>query len=302
MPLCRLKPANSRQSCKFPKSVTGAIGAISARFLLHFGFPVLDIRSYNRAVFPPRTAAHQAFTLIELVVVIGIIVALTVLVAPAFTNIKRAADITSAAYTIKGALEQARNYALINNTYAWVGFFEEDGSTASNSPATAGIGRVVISTVASKDGTIVYKQPVASPATPMDSARLVRVTKLVRLDNVHLRTFPNGSGSGSDTFPNRPPIPGNLPDNAKIGDTSPPDSLRPFQHPIEGSSTTAQYTFSKVIEFSPRGECRVNNNNYTIRPLIEVGFQPVRGTVLDNNKNCAIQLTGFGGNIKIYQP
>ena len=267
-----------------------------------FRLPVLDLRSYNRAVFPPRSATRSAFTLIELVVVIGIIVVLTVLVAPAFTNIKRATDITSAAYTIKGVLEQARNYALTNNTYAWVGFFEEDGSIASNSPATAGMGRVVISAVASKDGTIAYKQPVVSPVTPMDSARLVRVTKLLRLDNVHLRTFPNGSGSGSDTFPTRPPIPGNLADNAKIGDTSPPDSLRPFQYPIEGSSTPAQYTFSKVIEFSPRGECRVNNNNYTVRPVIEVGFQPVRGAVLDNSKNCAVQLTGFGGNIKIYQP
>lgn len=252
-------------------------------------------------MFPPRSAARPAFTLIELVVVIGIIVVLMVLVAPAFTNIKRATDITSSAYTIKGMLEQARNYALINNTYAWVGFFEEDGSTPSNTPATAGIGRVVILTVASKDGTIAYKQPVVSPATAMDSARLIRVTKLVRLDNVHLRTFPNGNGSGGDTFLTRPPIPGNLTDNAKIGDTSPPDSLRPFQYSIEGSSTPAQYTFSKVIEFSPRGECRVNNNNYTIRPLIEVGLQSVRGTVLDDNKNCAVQLTGFGGNIKIYQ-
>jgi prepilin-type N-terminal cleavage/methylation domain-containing protein len=82
-----------------------------------FRLPVLDLRSYNRAVFPPRSAIRSAFTLIELVVVIGIIVVLTVLVAPAFTNIKRATDITSAAYTIKGVLEQARNYALINNTY-----------------------------------------------------------------------------------------------------------------------------------------------------------------------------------------
>lgn len=266
------------------------------------GFPIFDTRSYNRAVFPPRTTPRQGFTLIELVVVIGIIVVLTVLVAPTFTNIKRATDITSAAYTIKGVLEQARNCALINNTYAWVGFVEEDGSIASTNPATVGMGRVVILTVASKDGTIAYKQPVVSPATPMDSARLARVSKLVKLDNVHLRTFPNGTGSGSDTFPSRPPITGNLPDNAKVGDTSPPDSLRPFQHPIESSSTPAQYTFSKVIEFSPRGECRINNNNYTVRPLIEVGFQPVRGTVLDDSKNCAIQLTGFGGNIKIYQP
>jgi prepilin-type N-terminal cleavage/methylation domain-containing protein len=275
---------------------------IGPRFFFISGFPIFDTWSYNRVVFPPRTAPRQGFTLIELVVVIGIIGVLTVLVLPAFTNIKRATDITSTAFTIKGVLEQARNYALINNTYVWVGFFEEDGSIASTNPATAGTGRVVILTVASKDGTIAYAQPVISPATPMDSARLVRTTKLVRLDNLHLRTFPNGSGSGSDTFPTRPPIPGNLPDNAKIGDTSPPDSLRPFQHPIEGPPAPAQYTFSKVIEFSPRGECRVNNNNYTVRPLIEVGFQPVRGTTLDNNKNCAVQLTGFGGNIKIYQP
>ena len=285
-----------RSKLQIPNLVAVEICATPAPSLLNFGFPILDTRSYNRAVFPPRTAARQAFTMIELVVV------LTVLVAPAFTNIKRATDITNAAYTIKGVLEQARNYALINNTYAWVGFFEEDGSIASTNPATSGTGRVLILTVASKDGTIAYKQPVVSPATPMDSARLVRVTKLVKLDNVHLRTFPNGSGSGSDTFPTRPPIPGNLPDNAKIGDTSPPDSLRPFQHPIEGSSTPAQYTLSKLIEFSPRGECRVNNNNYTVRSLIEVGFQPLRGTVLDNSKNCAVQLTGFAGNIKIYQP
>lgn len=244
----------------------------------------------------------HAFTLIELVVVIGIIVIVTTLLVPAITSLKSAAEITNAAYSIKALLEQARNHALANNTYAWVGFFEEDGSIAPTNPATAGTGRVVISTVASRDGSIVYKQPVISPPTVMDPTKLVQVTKLVRLDNVHLRTFANGSGSGSDTFATRPPIPGTFQDNAKIGDTSPPASLRPFQYPVGSSSSTAQYSFSKAIEFSPRGECRVNNNNYAIRSLLEIGFQPAHGPVSDGTKAHVIQVTGFAGNIKIYQP
>lgn len=248
----------------------------------------------------PRTRS-RAFTLIELMVVIGMVVVLTVLLAPAVTSLKGAGDITNAAYTIKGFLEQARAHALINNTYTWVGFFEEDGSGPSTNPGTAGTGRVVISTVASKDGTIVYQQPVAAPSIPMDPAKLIQVSKLIKLDNVHLHTFPNGTGAGVDSFLTRPPIPGGVPNNAKIGDTSPPASLRPFQYPV-GNSTQAQYTFTKLIEFSPRGECRVNNNNFTIRALLEVTFQPVRDSVLDATKPHAVQVTGFAGNIKLYQP
>ena len=48
------------------------------------------------------------------------------LLAPAFTNIKSAGDVTSAAYTIKGVLDTARTYAKANNTYTWVGFYEEE--------------------------------------------------------------------------------------------------------------------------------------------------------------------------------
>ena len=48
----------------------------------------------------------------------GIIALLMVLVAPAFTTIKSGTDVTSAAYTIKGVLDNARTYAKANNTYA----------------------------------------------------------------------------------------------------------------------------------------------------------------------------------------
>src|SRR5438876_5742018 len=93
--------------------------------------------------------SRAAFTLIELLVVMAIIAILLLLVAPAFTNIKVGRDVTSAAYTIKGVLDMARTYAMSNNTYAWVGFYEEDVSQSSTNPATAGIGRLVMSIVAS---------------------------------------------------------------------------------------------------------------------------------------------------------
>jgi len=246
---------------------------------------------------------EDSFTLLEFLLVVAIIATLMVFLAPAFTNIKTAAEITNAAYIVKGALEQARTYSVINSTYTWVGFFEENGSSSPTSPATPGAGRVVVSTVASTDGTIAYQQPVSSPTAPMDPGRLIQVTRLIRLDNVHLRTFPNGSGAGDgDKFLTRPPIPGNFPDNAKIGDTSPPDSLRPFQYPVGNASTAAQYIFVKMIEFSPRGEARVNNNNYAIRAFLEIGLQSVRGPVLDDTKGCAIQVAGLSGNTRVFQP
>ena len=102
----------------------------------------------------------RGFTLIELLIVISIIAILMVLLAPAFTSLKSAGDVTSAAYTIKGVLDTARTYAKANNTYTWVGFYEEDVSQPSVShgtdPCTGCVGRVVISIVASKDGTKIY--------------------------------------------------------------------------------------------------------------------------------------------------
>src|SRR4030095_3789302 len=125
----------------------------------------------------------SAFTLIELLVVMGIIALLMVLIAPAFTTIKSAGDATGAAYTIKGALDTARTYAKANNTYVWVGFYEENGSISSTNPATQGNGRIVMSIVASKDGSTVYSSPILGASVDMDpgGTRLSQVGKLVKL-------------------------------------------------------------------------------------------------------------------------
>src|SRR5438034_2556439 len=143
------------------------------------------------AVFTLETQRERAsaFTLLELLIVVGIIGLLLVLIAPAFTYIKGGTDVTSAAYTIKGVLDTARTYAKANNTYTWVGFFEEDVS--STTPGMPGVGRLVMSIVASKDGTKLYTGVPSSPVTldPSNSARLLQVGTLTKIDNSHLITF-----------------------------------------------------------------------------------------------------------------
>src|SRR5499427_9003385 len=74
---------------------------------------------------------RAGFTLLELLIVVGIIGLLLVLIAPAFTTIKGGSDVTSAAYTIKGVLDTARTYAKANNTYTWIGFKEVDVSQST---------------------------------------------------------------------------------------------------------------------------------------------------------------------------
>ena len=91
-----------------------------------------------RAQRSPALSAAAGFTLLELLIVVGIIGLLMVLIAPAFTTIKGGTDVTSAAYTIKGVLDTARTYAKANNTYTWVGFAGSIGTDSHRNRFSAG--------------------------------------------------------------------------------------------------------------------------------------------------------------------
>lgn len=271
----------------------------------------------------------RGFTLLELLIVVGIIALLLVLIAPAFTNIRSAGDVTSAAYTIKGVLDTARTYAKANNTYTWVGFFEED---ISQPPATAGVGRLVMSIVASMDGTNLgadASSSVTGTDNFIDPTRLIQVGKLIKIDNIHPPLFAMCSGTNctGDTFDTRPvlqPDPFVGRNGSRFGelnslgpDTAPYDTTNsgltkfPFQYPVGSPVPPWQYRFRRTLRFSPTGECRINST-YDVRRVVEIGLLQTHGTAIPTGTGsgssitysgnvAAVQITGFGGNVKIYR-
>jgi prepilin-type N-terminal cleavage/methylation domain-containing protein len=260
--------------------------------------------SIHDSRFTIHQRSRSAFTLIELLVVIGIIAILMVLIAPAFTNMKSAGDVTDAAYTVKGVLDTARTYAKANNTYVWVGLYEENTTATTptnNNPAYPGKGRVLLAIVASKDGTKIYQD--TDPSASLPSDRISQVGKLVRIEGVHLTDIGN---------PSPTPNPTPAPDTVAARPYTPYTEGSPFDHfnRISSDSTdttlfrfTAQsYTFYKTIRFSPRGEANINST-YTLKHEGEIGIKPTHGTAVDTNSPnvVAIQFTGVGGSIKIYR-
>lgn len=106
-----------------------------------------------------------AFSLIELLVVMGIIAILSSLAIPAFNAIRGGGSLTKAANDISGILEQARAYAMAQNTYVWVGFKKEGADTL-----LVGVS--------------------ASPSGMTNTDNLVSISRLVRIENLQLVEAP----------------------------------------------------------------------------------------------------------------
>ena len=266
------------------------------------------LRSCRVAV--PRLRDEGGFTLLELLVVMAVIAIMMVLIAPAFTALKSAGDTTSAAYTISGLLEQARAYAMANNTFVWVGFKEVDASRDSSiSPQIAGIGRVAIAIVASRDGTRGYDATNNSLSNPAwtnyaNGANLVAISKLQRLENVHLASDLNGVSYPPPAPPSnmaRPYI--NL--NYYVIGNAAAASVTPFDWPLGSALNAGQYSFQKVINFDPQGVARLQTSSNTngIGAYMEVGLEQAHGTVVPSSPNvAALQIDCMTGSTRKYRP
>jgi type II secretory pathway pseudopilin PulG len=236
-------------------------------------------RDDGEFTLPQLRGRSCAFTLVELLIVAGIIAILMALLVPAFTNIKSGSDVTSAAYTIKGVLDQARTYAMANNTYTWVGFAGSIGTSSSSVT-----GQVSMAIVASTDGT----------SLGLNNGYTTQVGKLLRLDNVHVGDPGTPANDGTE-FGNRPTVSANY-ELASAGTTSP-------------TFTAQATTFNRWIQFSPRGE-PVVGGGAQVAHYAEVGLLPTHGSILAVTKDAngryqgnvaAIQISGFGGDVKIYR-
>jgi len=293
-----------------------------AHGVLRSQLSTIDSQRCCTAFTPPsRRERPGGFTLLELLIVIGLIAILLVLVGPAFTTMKSGSDVTSAIYEVQGVLENARAYAKTNHSYVFVGFAEVDSSIdASVSPQISTgdtpYGRVAVAVVASKDGTSQYQYATTDQGTDWkanyaNGAHLVAVGKLQTYENVHFVPVDFGSWS-----------PGAHPDSkmARYQPTGPPyilsnaasTSVTPFTWPLGSPLDSGyQYRFDRVINFDPTGIARIAtaNNGDAIAHVIEIDFQPTHGTVVpappedqDVGTHAVIQLGTTSGAVRVYRP
>jgi Tfp pilus assembly protein FimT len=278
-----------------------------------------DLRTQTSAERDPES--FRSFTLLELLIVVGIIGLLLVLLAPAFTNLKSGSNFTNAVYGIQGVLENARTYAKANRTYVFVGFAEVDSSVdPSISPqvttGTAPFGRVAVAVVASKDGTRQFAYAASGQgsdwtANYSNGANLTAIGKLQRYDNLHfLVDFPSWLPSA---HPNS--------NMARFQPTGPPYSLggdwsgitpaTPFSWPLGSSLNNGQYNFTRVIYFDPTGTARIatSTNADAIAQVMEIDLQPSNGTRVpavpsnqDVGNQAAIQIAPMSGEVRVYRP
>ena len=255
-----------------------------------------------------------SFTLIELLVVMGIISLLIVLLRPAFTSLKAAGDITTAADTVAGTLAGARTYAMSYNTYTWVGFYEESATAnapTSKSPPYLGKGRLLIAAVRSLDGTSIFDSGDPSGALPV--ARVAQIGKLTKIENVHLTDI----GAPPLPTPGPSPLPNSLDARSDLPYSyAAAINADHFNRISSDSSDATQfwfvaqgYTFYKTVRFNPRGEANLNST-YSLKVAAEVGLVATHGEAAPtpptsgrrySGNVAAIQFSGVGGNFKVYR-
>lgn len=238
---------------------------------------------------PSSRLPCAGFTLIELLVVVAVMAVMTGLAIPAFESIKGGNDVTTTAYNIKGTLDQARAYAMTNNTYVFVGIQEFAASVDSSVvPQGAGTGRVAMAVVAARDGT-----PGSS------TTNLMPIFKLQHFENTHLVDL-SGAIPASGGMARPAPSPGGY----VISDATVPQTTV-FSWPIGAATAAQQYSFNQVINFDPEGAARIQSsgNGIVIPSYIEIGFEASHGTAITTSSNAvAIQIDGVTGATQMYRP
>ncbi|MEY2505924.1 MAG: hypothetical protein QOH01_253 [Verrucomicrobiota bacterium] len=255
-----------------------------------------------------------AFTLIELLVVMGIIAVLIVLVAPAFTSLKSAGDVTIAAETVSATLASARTYAMAYNTYTWVGFYEESATAVaptSTPPPYSGKGRLLLASIRSLDGTSIFESSDPSAVLPAD--RIAQIGNLTKIENIHLTDI----GAPPSPTPNPTPLSNSLDARSDLPYTYAASINADHFNRISSDSSDATqfwfvaqgYTFYKTVRFNPRGEANLNGT-YSLKVAAELGLVPTHRDAAPtppaaggrySGNVAAIQFSGVGGNFKVYR-
>jgi prepilin-type N-terminal cleavage/methylation domain-containing protein len=234
---------------------------------------------YRRALPQPPGRIKSAFSIIELLMVIAIVGLLAAITGPAISSLTNSNTLSQTFSDLAGLLEQARAYAVANNTYVWVSFHQQlaSGSNASS---------VSVAVVASQDGTdpnINNNIPYAYGSVP--AFPLILISKLHTFPHIQLEA------AGVITASQIPSLPSVVP---AVTSSSNGLNSNSFSIQLPGSSSSS--SFSQGFQFTPDGEARVG---FTPVNVIEFDLQPTQGNAQDV---AVFRVNGITGQTSVYRP
>lgn len=289
--------------------------------LLQWQSPYFPASPYVGVSMPSmKSRGNGGFTLVELLAVIGIMAILAALSSMAISSLKGSGDFTANVYGTASYIEQARAYAMANNTYVYVGLTEVDASQSSSaSPQTVATttkgGRIAVVAMATKDGSRSYdlSDYTSWKGNFNNGSNLYQVSKPLIISGMHIYGT-TGSTSANKIISNTIPSVGNAASTGyTMGFVSSAIDQTHLTFPLGSAYDAGQYNFFKVFYFDPQGSVRLQLPlNYTgavLPPYLEIDFQPTHGNIVPSAPtaakpgNCAaIQIDGLTGSVKVYRP
>ena len=243
-----------------------------------------------------ETARNGAcgFSLIELLVVIAVMTILVGLSIPAIRSMGGASRFDGSVLQVSGLLDEARSYAMAQNTYVWLAFYPVDAPDKSGE-------ELYVVTLASSDGSNPFTGwdgTYAIPYTMSDSNTTVQsVLKIATFKQLHLIaetdkyfTSPTQISTVPSTTPTAPAS------QLVFTLTAPGTGITLGEQQLPAN---ADAPACAVIAFSPIGTVLTGAN---LAATIGLDFEPVKGQgILDTTNIAALRISGLTGTVITYR-
>lgn len=245
-------------------------------------------QSVRRFYGLPQRIHGEGFTLIELVVVLGIIIMILGFATPGIIGIMRGKKVEQGVAAVIDILERTRVEAMTKNTYIWVGM-----ANLPDTQTPSGVNELWLISFKSKNGEKRLSETAES---------LIPNSSLRRVEGVAM--FPQ------DKLPDV--IVKKCPASAKDPLTQTPSKIS-FKWTISNSMSTVE--FNRLILFTPRGETLLETGETIMPPpegyiLISLGRSTrgdvsavkTMGTSTGEKDMAAVMISGLTGRISTMRP